>query len=95
MNPFIDLLLLLLTLYSYVVIVTVILSWLMAFNVVQTSHPFVQGLYRFCHALTEPALKHIRQIAKPIGGFDLSPVLLLIGIWFTQRCIVWIYWKTA
>lgn len=86
--PFIELILLLLRLYSFVVLISVIMSWLIAFNVINTSHPFVQGLYRFCQALTEPVLKHIRQVAKPINGFDLSPVILLIGIWFIQRCII-------
>lgn len=95
MNPFIDLILMLLHLYSLVVLVSVILSWLMVFNVINTSHPFVQGVYRFCQALTEPILKHIRQIAKPINGFDLSPVILLIGVWFIQRCIVWYVVKAA
>ena len=87
--PFIELLLMLLSLYKFIVIVAVILSWLIAFNVINTSHPFVQGVYRFCQALTEPVLKHIRQIAKPINGFDLSPVILIIGIWFAQRCIIY------
>ncbi len=87
--PFIELLLMLLGIYKFIVIVAVILSWLIAFNVINTSHPFVQGVYRFCQSLTEPVLKHIRQVAKPINGFDLSPVILIIGIWFVQRCIIW------
>lgn len=87
--PFIELLLMLLHLYGLVVMVSVIMSWLIMFNVINTSHPFVQGLWRFCQTLTEPVLKHIRQIAKPVNGIDLSPVVLLIGIWLVERCIYW------
>lgn len=91
--PFVELLLMLLDLYSFIVLVSVVMSWLIMFNVINTSHPLVQGIYRFCQTLTEPALKHIRQIAKPINGIDLSPVVLLIGLWLIKRCIaVYIYY---
>lgn len=87
--PFIELLVLLLDLYGFIVLVAVIMSWLIMFDVINTSHPFVQGVYRFCNSVTEPVLKHIRQVAKPINGIDLSPLILLIGIWLIKRCIYW------
>ncbi|MBB5519403.1 YggT family protein [Amphiplicatus metriothermophilus] len=70
----------LIQLYIIVIIVTVILSWLLAFNVVNRHNRFVDAVWRTCLALTEPALRPIRNFLPSLGGIDLSPIILLIAV---------------
>ena len=71
------------------VIVAVIVSWLTAFNVINEHNNFVRSLLRVLIALTEPVFRQIRRIIPPISGLDLSPIVVLLGIWFLQYCIVY------
>lgn len=87
--PFIQLLSTLMTLYIWVLIVGVVLSWLLMFNVVNGHNQFVRNVYAFCAALTDPALKKIRQIIRPINGIDLSPIVLILGVEFLRSCLMW------
>jgi len=86
-NPIVALILLLLDLYWWVVIAAVIVSWLIAFNVINTHNDLVRSLLRGLNALTEPLFRQIRRVIPPMGGLDLSPLVVLIGIWFIQYCI--------
>lgn len=70
--------------YKYVIFAMVILSWLIAFNVVNLQNQFVGMLNRFINELTEPLLKRIRRFMPNLGTIDLSPVVLLLGIMFLQ-----------
>jgi YggT family protein len=88
-NPFISLALLLIDLYQWVVIVAVIASWLVVFNVVNARNEIVRGILRALDALTEPVFRQIRRVVPPIGGIDLSPLIVLIALWFLQRLIIW------
>ena len=88
-NPIIALLMYLLDLYWWVVVVAVIVSWLIAFNVINTHHNLVRQLLRFLDALTEPVFRQVRRFIPPIGGLDLSPIVVLIAIWFIQYSIAW------
>ena len=90
-NPFIWLVLTVLDLYMWIVIISVVLSWLVAFNVVNTSNRFIYMVGDFCHRLTEPALGRIRRVLPNFGNLDLSPVALIILLIFLQRLIVWGY----
>ncbi len=90
-NPFLDLVLVVLKLYSWALIISVILSWLVAFNVVNTHSPLVSAIGRFLHRLTEPLLKPIRQFLPDLGGIDISPVVLLLLIWFVENLLI-TYW---
>ena len=67
-------------LYIIVVFVTVIMSWLIGFNVVNRRNQFVDMVWRTCLALTEPLLRPIRGILPNLGGLDISPIVLLIGL---------------
>ncbi|MEE2692963.1 MAG: YggT family protein [Pseudomonadota bacterium] len=67
-------------LYIIVIFVSVILSWLIHFNVVNGRNQFVSAVGRTCYALTEPLLRPIRSILPSLGGLDISPIILLIGI---------------
>ena len=76
-----------LKLYSYVVIANVIISWLVAFNVLNTQNRFVYSILEFTYKLTDPILNRIRRILPNLGSFDISPIILLILIWFIEMCM--------
>ncbi len=88
-NPFLWLVLTVLDLYMWVVIISVILNWLVAFNVVNTSNRFIYMIGDFTHRATEPALGRIRRYIPNLGGMDISPVVLILLLIFLQRVIVW------
>ena len=88
-NPIIWLVLTALDLYMWIVIIGVILNWLVAFSVVNTSNRFVYMVGDFTHRATEPALGRIRRFIPNLGGMDISPVLLILLLIFVQRFIVW------
>ena len=73
--------------YSYVVIANVIISWLVAFNVLNTQNRFVYSILDFTYRLTEPFLNRIRRYLPNLGAFDISPVILLMLIWIIQMCM--------
>ena len=75
-----DIVLFLLRLLSIVVIVQVIVSWLVAFNVVNLQQPFVRALYNGMERMTEPLYRPIRKILPDFGGLDFSPIILLLLI---------------
>tara|TARA_B100000989_G_scaffold264841_1_gene217443 strand:- start:4240 stop:4530 length:291 start_codon:yes stop_codon:yes gene_type:complete len=77
----------LLKLYTYVVVANVIISWLVAFNVLNTSNRFVYLLLDFTYRLTEPLLNKIRGFLPNLGAFDISPIILLLLIWFVEMCM--------
>ena len=89
-NPIIALIQYLLDLYWWIVILAVIVSWLIAFNVINTHNNFVRAVLRVLEALTEPVFRQVRRVIPPIGGLDLSPLIVLIGIWFIQYTLTWL-----
>ncbi|MDX2287269.1 MAG: YggT family protein [Hyphomicrobiaceae bacterium] len=78
----------LITLYTYVVIAGVIMSWLMGFGVVNPMNPFVRSLYHALAAVTEPLLRPIRAVMPDLGAVDISPVILLLGCFFVQSVVL-------
>ncbi|HTT98331.1 MAG TPA: YggT family protein [Rhizomicrobium sp.] len=88
-NPFIALALYLIEIYQWVVIAAVIASWLVVFNVINARNEIVRGILRFLDAVTEPVFRQIRRVIPPIGGIDLSPLIVLIALWFLAKLIVW------
>jgi YggT family protein len=67
-------------LYSFVLIITVILSWLIGFNVINRHNQLVDAIWRTCTALTEPLLRPIRNALPNMGGIDISPIILILGL---------------
>jgi len=92
-NPFLWLVLTVIDLYMWVVIISVVMSWLVSFSVVNTSNRFVYMIGDLTYRLTEPALGRIRRYIPNLGGMDLSPVVLLIGLVFLQKIILWGYFQ--
>ncbi len=76
-----------LKLYSYVVIANVIISWLVAFNVLNTQNRFVYSILELTYRLTEPFLRRIRYFLPNLGSLDISPIILLLLIWFIEMCM--------
>ena len=75
--------------YIWVLIASAILSWLVAFNVLNTSNRFVYSLGDFLFRITEPVLRPIRQVLPNLGGIDISPVVLILILIFAQRLVAY------
>ncbi len=76
-----------LKIYSYVVIANVVISWLIAFNILNTSNRFVYSVLELTYRLTDPILNKIRRFLPNLGAFDISPIILLLLIWFIEMCM--------
>lgn len=74
-------------LFIWALIISAVLSWLVAFNVVNTSNRFVYMVGDFLHRITEPALRPIRSIIPNLGGIDLSPLVLILLLIFLQQVL--------
>jgi YggT family protein len=90
-NPFLWLIRELIWLYIWILIATAVLSWLIAFNVVNTRNDIVRSVANFLYAVTEPLLRPIRNLLPPMGGLDISMVFLMIGLFFLDKLIVWLF----
>ena len=88
MNSLLWLVLTVIDLYIYVIIAMVVLSWLFAFNVINMNNQFVRQIHQVITGLTEPVLGRIRRFLPDLGGIDLSPVVLLLGLMFLKNLIV-------
>ncbi|HFC04630.1 MAG TPA: YggT family protein [Rhizobiales bacterium] len=88
MQSLIWLIITLIDLYVYVLIAMVVMSWLFAFNVINYNNQFVRQLSQVITQLTEPVLAPIRRILPNMGGIDLSPMVLLLGLFFVKNLIL-------
>ncbi|MCA1244066.1 YggT family protein [Stappia stellulata] len=89
MRAILDVVLIILNMYTWVIIASAIFSWLFAFNVINSSNQFVATIAQLLYNLTEPLLRPIRQRLPSMGGLDISPIVLLLGIFLLQRIIVY------
>ena len=87
MRAILDIILIAMDLYVWLLIASAILSWLIAFNVVNTRNGFVAGVAEFLYRITEPALRPIRSVLPNFGGLDISPIILILLIMLIQRII--------
>jgi len=74
-------------LYMWALIISVVLSWLVQFNVINTSNRFVYTIGDFLYRITEPILGRIRSLLPAIGGIDLSPMLLILALVFLRNLL--------
>ena len=95
LDPISSLILLLLNIYWWVVIAAVVTSWLIAFNVINLHNNIVRSLVRLLDTLTEPVFRQIRRVIPAFGGIDISPLIVLIGIWFLQEAVIWVAYRMA
>ena len=89
MRAVLDIVLIVLDLYVWLLIAAAILSWLIAFNVVNTRNPFVAGVAEFLYRITEPVLRPIRNFLPNLGGIDISPIILFLIIILIERVIIY------
>ena len=91
MNSLLSLIIQIINLFEIVLIVYIILTWLVNFNMINTSNRFVytilDGLYRLC----EPSLNFVRRYLPSFGGLDLSPIVVFLGLWFIKSLLIE-YW---
>lgn len=89
MRAVLDVILLALQLYVWLLIASAILSWLIAFNVVNIRNEVVKTIWNFLYQITEPVLRPIRNVLPNLGGIDISPIVLVLIIILIQRVIVY------
>ena len=77
-----------LDLYIWIIIITAILSWLVAFNVINMRNDFVRSIWLGLNAVTEPLLRPIRRVLPDLGGIDISPVILILIIVFIRSVLI-------
>lgn len=82
------LLFLALQIYSYVIIVSVIISWLIAFEVINVRNQQAQNLLKLLDRATAPVYTPLRKFIPPIGGIDVTPIVVLFGIYILQQIVV-------
>jgi YggT family protein len=92
MNPFIWLIEALIELVTWIVIASAIVSWLVAFGVVNMRNQFIRMVVDTLYRLTEPMLRPIRRIMPNLGGVDISPVVLLLGLFFLREALRYYVW---
>ena len=91
MNSLLGLLIQIINLYQFVLLIYIISTWLISFNIINTSNRFVytimDGMYRLC----EPSLKIVRQYLPSFGSLDISPIIVYLFLWFIKSLLIE-YW---
>ncbi len=88
MNALFSLITIVITWFIYLLIASVVMSWLVAFKVINTQNRFVYQVMTFLYRITEPVLRPIRRVIPNLGGIDISPVVLILALWFVQRLLI-------
>jgi YggT family protein len=87
LHAIVDVIMVVLQLYVYLLIASAILSWLVAFNVVNTRNQFVSAIAEFLYRITEPVLRPVRSIMPDLGGLDISPIIVILIIYLIEQII--------
>ncbi len=93
MDIILRLLILALDIYFWIIIATVVVSWLIVFDVLNTRH---RGVYKFCQLLnraTDPLVQRLRRVIPPLGGIDLTPMVIIFGIYLLQELLYSLLWQ--
>ena len=77
--------------YFYIIVIQVIVSWLIAFDVINARNPQAANLLRLLDKATEPVYKPLRKIIPPIGGIDITPIIVIFGIYLLENAVAWIF----
>jgi YggT family protein len=91
MNLVVDILRIILSAVWWILIVQAIMSWLIAFNVINTWNEFVRTVWETLQRMTDPLYRPIRKILPDVGGLDLSPLVVLVGLSILDRILVSLY----
>ncbi|MBO38913.1 MAG: hypothetical protein CMM75_07025 [Rhodospirillaceae bacterium] len=87
MDPLIRVAIIAVDLYIWIIIIGAIMSWLVAFNIINTTNQFVYMVIDFIYRITEPALRPIRRVIPNFGSVDISPIVLILGLIFLQMVL--------
>ena len=88
MNSLLFLIIQIISLYKFVIIIYIIATWLINFNVINTSNRFVYSLMEALYKLSEPSLRIVRRYIPSFGSIDISPIIVFILLEFSQRLLV-------
>ena len=91
MNSLLLLLIQIINLYIYVLIIYIIVTWLVAFKIINTSNRFVYSIVEILYRLCSPPLQFIRRFIPNFGNIDISPIIFLLALWFLQNLLIE-YW---
>ena len=91
MNSLLGLLIQIIDLYKLVLIVYIIVTWLIAFNIINTTNRFVYSIMEILDRLSEPSLRLVRRYVPTLGNLDISPVIVYLLLWFLQSLLIE-YW---
>ena len=91
MNSLLVLIIQIINLYTYVLIIYIITTWLIAFNIINTSNRFVFSVVGVLYRLCEPVLQYVRKYIPNIANIDISPIIVLLLLWFLQNLLIE-YW---
>ena len=91
MNSLLYLIIQIINLFEFVLIVYIILTLLVNFNIVKTGNRFVYSIMDFLYRLCEPSLNFVRRYLPSFGGIDLSPIVIFLGLWFIKSLLIE-YW---
>jgi YggT family protein len=83
-----QLLYMVLEIYTFIIIGSVIVSWLIAFNVISMQHPAARNLVRFLARVTDPIMTPIRRFIPPIGGIDITPIIAIFALMALQTLVI-------
>ena len=89
MHPLIEIVLIVIQLFIYVLVASAVLSWLVAFNVINTQNRFVYTIGDFLFRVTEPALRQVRRYVPFMGGVDISPLVLILALILFEKLVVY------
>jgi len=91
MNSLLALIIQIINLYTYVLLIYIIMTWLISFNIINTSNRLVYSIVEILYKLCEPLLQYIRRFIPNIGSIDISPIIVLLLLWFFQNLLIE-YW---
>ena len=91
MNSFLGLIIQIINLYKFVLLIYIIATWLISFNIINTSNRFVYTAMDFLYRLCEPSLRLVRKYVPNFGNIDISPIIVYLLLWFIQSLLIE-YW---
>jgi YggT family protein len=91
MNSLLGLIIQIINLYQFVLLIYIIATWLISFNIINTSNHFVYSVMKVLYRLCEPSLRYTRQYLPNLGSIDISPIIIYLLLWFLKSLLIE-YW---
>ena len=91
MNSILGLIVQIINLYQFILLIYIISTWLISFNIVNTSNQFVYSVMQTLYKLCEPSLRFVRQYLPNLGSVDISPIVVYLLLWFAKSLLIE-YW---